>query len=123
MRSSLPSGGLMNSYSTIAVIPEINVRGRVTVAGVGLYTCPATKKAKAKGSMNLDAVGADATYAIAILRSGIFIPVGAHVAVNGISVIQGEVTMEAGDLLTNVGDAGSTNGTCDMDGSIQEITA
>jgi len=119
----MPVPGNTISYSTVAVIPEINARGRVLVAGTGLYTCPAGKKSKVRGSMNLDAVGADATYAIAILRAGTFIPVGAHVAVNGISVIQGEVTMEAGDILTLIGDAGSTNGTGDMDASIQEITA
>jgi len=119
----MPSPGKTNSYSTIAVIPEVNFRGRVVVAGTGLYTVPALKKAKVKGSMNLDAVGADATYAIAVLRGATFIPVGAHVAVNGISVIQGEVTMVAADILTNVGDAGSTNGTADMDASVQEITA
>jgi len=114
--------GITSSYSTVATIPQFTARGRVTVAGTGLYTCPANKKAKVTGSMNLDAVGADATYAIAILRAGTFIPVGAHVAVNGVSVINGEVTLEAGDILTNVGDAGSTNGTCDMNASIQEIT-
>jgi len=119
----MPSAGSTTSYSTVAVIPEFNVRGRVTVAATGLYVCPVGKKAKAKGSMNLDAVGADATYAIAILRSGTYIPVGAHVATNGLSAIIGEVTMEAGDILTNIGDAGSTNGTCDMDASVQEITA
>lgn len=122
MRSSLPSGGVTSSYSTIAVIPEFHRSARVVVAGTGLYTCPAGKKAKVRGSMNLDAVGADATYAIAILRGGTFTPVGEHVVVNGISVISGEVTMEAGDILTNIGDAGSTNGTCDMDASIQEIS-
>jgi len=119
----MPSAGSTTSYSTVAVIPEFNVRGRVTVAATGLYTCPTGKKAKVRGSMNLDAVGADATYAIAVLRGGTYIPVGAHIVVNGISVIQGEVTMEAGDILTNIGDAGSTNGTCDMDASVQEITA
>jgi len=119
----MPSPGKTNSYSTIAVIPEISFSARVLVAGTGLYTVPALKKAKAKGSMNLDAVGADATYAIAVLRAGTFIPVGAHVAVNGISVIQGEVTLIAADILTNIGDAGSTNGTCDMNASVQEITA
>jgi len=118
----LPSAGTTNSYSTVAVIPEFPKSGRVVAAATGLYTCPAGKKAKVKGSMNLDAVGADATYAIAVLRSGTYFPVGAHVAVNGISVIAGEVTLEAGDILTNIGDAGSTNGTCDMDCSIQEIT-
>jgi len=118
----MPNSGLTNSYSDITVIPEFPVSDRVTVASTGLYTCPAGKKAKVKGSMNLDAVGADATYAIAVLRSGTYFPVGEHVAVNGISVIAGEVTLEAGDILTNIGDAGSTNGTCDMDCMVQEIT-
>jgi len=72
--------------------------------------------------MNLDAVGADATYAIAVKRGATYFPVGEHVAVNGISVITGEVTLEAGDILTNIGDAGSTNGTCDMDCMVQEIS-
>lgn len=114
--------GITASYSTVSTIPQFTVRARVTVAATGLYTCPAGKKAKVTGSMNLDAVGADATYAIAVLRAGTFIPVGAHVVVNGISNINGEITLEAGDILTNVGDAGSTNGTCDMNASIQEIS-
>lgn len=114
--------GITSSYSTVATIPQFTARGRVLVAATGLYTCPANKKAKVTGSMNLDAVGADATYAIAILRAGTFIPIGAHVAVNGISNINGEVTMIAGDILTLVGDAGSTNGTGDMNASIQEVT-
>jgi len=106
-------------YSTVAVIPEINASARVVVAGTGLYTVPAGRKAKVDGSMNLDAVGADATYAIATLRSGTFIPIGEHIVVNGIS--KGIAELDAGDILTNIGDAGSTNGTCDMDAQIQEI--
>lgn len=69
--------------------------------------------------MNLDAVGGDATYALAILRAGTYIPIGAHVAVNAISDANNFV-LEAADILTNIGDAGSTNGTCDQDGYIQE---
>lgn len=118
----MPSAGVTNSYSTIAVIPEFPVSLRVVAAATGLYVCPSLKKAKAKGSMNLDAVGADATYAIAVKRGSTYFPVGLHIAVNGISVITGEITLEAGDILTNIGDAGSTNGTCDMDCMIQEIT-
>jgi len=118
----MPSAGLTNSYSSVAVIPEIPKTVRVVNADVGLYICPAGKKAKVTGSMNLDAVGADATYAIAVKRGAVFFPVGVHVAVNGISVIAGVVTLDAGDILTNIGDAGSTNGTCDMDCTIQEIT-
>jgi len=114
--------GITNSYSNVSTIPYFTARGRVLVSATGLYTCPANKKAKVTGSMNLDAVGADATYAIALLRAGTFIPVGAHVAVNGISVINGEITLIAGDILTLIGDAGSTNGTGDMNASIQEVS-
>jgi len=112
--------GITSSYSTVATIPEFNASARVVVAGTGLYTVPANKKAKVRGSMNLDAVGADATYAIATLRGGTFVPIGAHVAVNGISI--GEAELDATEILTNIGDAGSTNGTCDMDAKIQEVT-
>jgi len=114
--------GITTSYSTVATIPEFTARGRVIVAGTGLYTVPTGQKAKAEGSMNLDAVGADATYAIAILRGGTYIPVGEHVGVNGISRAQG-IELDADDILTNIGDSGSTNGTCDMNAKIQEVTA
>jgi len=113
--------GVTNSYSTVATIPEFTARARVVVAGTGLYTVPAGHKAKIVGSMNLDAVGADASYAIATLRAGTYIPVGEHVVVNGISRADG-VEMDAGDILTNIGDSGSTNGTCDMNAKIQEVT-
>ena len=121
MRYKLPSPGRTNSFTSVNVIPEIGIAGRVTDASVGLYTCPVGKKAKITGSMNLDAVGADATYAIAIRRGVIYMPVGVHVGVNGISVIQSKITLQAGDTLTNIGDSGSINGTCDMDCSVQEI--
>jgi len=114
--------GTTTSYTTIAKIPEFTVRARVIVAGTGLYTVPAGQKAKVEGSMNLDATGVDATYAISTLRGGVFIPVGEHVAVNGISRADG-IEMDAGDILTNIGDSGSTNGTCDMNAKIQEVTA
>lgn len=118
----MPSAGVTSSYSTVAVIPEFPVSARIVNANTGLYTCPAGKKAKVTGSMNLDAVGADATYAIAVKRGAVFFPVGAHVAVNAISEIVGELILEAGDILTNIGDAGSTNGTADMNCSVQEIS-
>lgn len=112
--------GLTVSYGAPSVIPEFTARARVVVAGTGLYTCPTDKKAKVKGSMNLDAVGADATYAIATLRGGTYIPLGEHVATNGISKADG-IEMDAADILTNIGDAGSTNGTADMNAIIQEL--
>lgn len=100
---------------------SVTVQARVLNANTGLSTVPANTRRKVTGfTMNLDAVGADATYSIAILRGGTFIPVGAHVAVNGISTLQGELLLQAGDILTNIGDAGSTNGTCDMTATFQD---
>ena len=111
--------GTTTSYTTVAVIPEFNASARVVNAATGLYTVPANKKAKVEGSMNLDAVGADATYAIATLRGGTYIPIGEHVAVNAVS--KGVAELDAAEILTNIGDSGSTNGTCDMDAKIQEV--
>jgi len=98
--------------------------GRVTNADTGLYTVPTGRTARITGiTMNLDATGADATYAVAIKRGSTFIPVGAHVAANGISTFSGSMVLEAGDIVTNVGDSGSTNGTCDMTASVKEFPA
>lgn len=113
--------GITTSYTTVAVIPVFPVTARVTNAAVGLYTCPAGKKAIVREvSLNLDAVGADTTYAVAVKRGGTYFPIGAHAAPNEIST--GQTTLEAGDILTNIGNAGSTNGTCDMDAIIQEVS-
>jgi len=98
--------------------------GRVTNNATGLYTVPTGKVAVVTSiTMNLDAIGADATYAIAIRRGATFFPIGAHVAANGISVWNGSMTLEATDIITNVGDSGSTNGTCDMSASVKEFNA
>jgi len=98
--------------------------GRVVVAGTGLFVVPANRIAVVKSiSGNLDAVGADATYAVAILRGGNFRPVGEHVGVNGISRFIGELQLIAADIITNIGDSGSTNGTIDMTASVKEFPA
>lgn len=112
--------GITHSYGTVATIPEFNASARVVNGSIGLYKCPVGKKAKVKGSMNLDAVGSDATYALAVKRGASYIPIGEHVTVNKISV--GEAELDAGDILTAIGDSGSTNGTCDMDAIIQEVS-
>lgn len=97
---------------------------RVTNNATGLYVVPTGKIAVVTAiTMNLDAVGADATYAIAIKRGATFFPIGAHVAVNGISSWTGVMVLEATDIISNVGDAGSTNGTCDMSASVKEFNA
>jgi len=110
------------------VVQQPNVEsvkeGRVTVAGTGLYTVPAGRRALVYAVVgNLDAVGADATYAVAILRGGTFRPIGQHVAVNSISRWVGQMLLIAGDIITNIGDAGSTNGTVDMTASVKEFPA
>lgn len=98
--------------------------GRVINALVGLYTVPAGRVAIVTAiTGNLDAVGGDATYAVAVSRGGTLRPIGAHVAVNGISVFTGKMLLQAGDIITNVGDAGSTNGTMDMTASVREYAA
>jgi len=119
-------------------LPQIVSRNQVQVADTsvtitarqtsnatpGIYICPAGKVAKViQFCGNLDAVGADSTYAIAVNDGGTFRPLGAHVAVNGISCMVGSILLKAGDWLANVGDSGSTNGTIDLIATIREYDA
>jgi len=100
------------------------VSARVVNALTGLYTVPAGRRARVTSvTMSLDAVGADATYACAISRAAVVRPIAEHVAVNALSKFDGELMLQAGDIVTNVGDAGSTNGTCDMTCTFQEYEA
>lgn len=113
--------GLTNSYTTVVVIPEFAVSGRVTNANTGVYTCPAGRKALVKkASAVIDALGVDSTYAVAVKRGVTFFPIGEFVGLHKES--SGSALLNAGDILTNFGDAGSTNGTVDMDAIIQETT-
>jgi len=120
----MPNAGITNSYSDVTVIPEFSEHGRVVSAANGIYTCPAGKKAKVIGSMVLSALGADAAYAIAVFRNGDgdYIPIGEFVLVDGVSYTVASVVLEAEDILTMIGDSGSTNGTGDLNASIQEIS-
>jgi len=96
--------------------------GRVTSQAAGIYTVPTGKVSRIlSGSMILDATGADATYAICIVRGATVIPLGEMVAVGGKSTLSPPLILQAADILTNVGDAGSTNGTCDMTATFQEF--
>jgi len=107
-------------------VPDVESlkEGRVTVAGTGLYTVPVDRVAIVTSiTGNLDAVGADATYAVSIIRGANNRPIGQHVAVNAISIWTGRMLLIAGDIITNVGDAGSTNGTMDMTASVKEYPA
>ena len=115
--------GITSTYSSVAVIVRRGRSERVTVASSGAYTCPPNTTAEVSGTMNLDATGADAVYAIAVKRNddSVYYPVGPHVIVNQVSAITGIVVMHQGDILTFIGDAGSTTATCDMDASIKEV--
>jgi len=118
----LPQISSLNALQGVGSL--VSKLGRVTVAATGLYTVPAGKVAKVISIQgNLDAVGADATYAVAILRAGSYFPAGAHVGVNGISQSSGILVLQAADIITNVGDSGSTNGTMDMFATVQEFDA
>jgi len=95
---------------------------RVTNNATGIYTVPTGKISKILGAtMVLDAVGVDATYALAIRRAGSFRAIGAYVPAGGASILSNIIILQAGDLVTNVGDSGSTNGTCDMSLSFKEF--
>lgn len=101
------------------------VQGRITNAPTGIYTVPAGKRARVsdiKGK--LDAVGADATYAVAIKRAigGAYEPI-TNFEVADVQQSASEVTMESGDILTNIGDSGSTNGTFDLSATVEEFSS
>jgi len=100
------------------------VEGRVTAAATGLATVPASKRWRVVSVTGLvDVVGADATVAIAILRGASYRPIGAMVAANGVSTFTGELMLQAGDIVTNIGDSGGTNATIDMTVTYQEYDA
>ena len=113
--------GLTTSYSSVSVIPEISVIQEVTVSATGAYTCPANTKSKVvHASMSLESVGADASYSIAILRTATYTAFGLFVVALGLS--EGSAMMQAADILTLIGDSGSTNGDGHIVATIQEIS-
>jgi len=114
--------GVTSSYTDVAAIPYFPKHGRIVNSNTGLYTCPADKKAKVLGSMTLDALGADATYAIAVKRGSTYFPVGPFIVVGGISRTNDFVSLEETDILTLIGDNGSTNGTSDITIAVQEVS-
>lgn len=100
------------------------VSGRVVNANLGIYTVPAGKRARITDMLgNLNAVGVDATYSLAFLRAAAFTSISKFVAVIDGDTTASAITLEAGDILTNIGDAGATNGTFDMSATIEEFTS
>ena len=99
------------------------VQGRIVNANIGIYTVPAGKRTRVTDMRgNLNAVGADATYAIAFKRGAVFTAITTFKGVN-VDMTASQITLIAGDILTNVGDAGSTNGTFDLAATIEEFQA
>lgn len=97
------------------------VADRVTNAAVGVYTVPVNVHARITDMIgNLNAVGVDATYAVAYLRSGVYIPITTFKGVD-VDMKASAITLVAGDILTNIGDSGSTNGTFDLQATIEEF--
>jgi len=117
--------GVRASLNALQVAEAEPVKiGRVVAAATGLYTVPAGKVALVTSITGvIDALGADASAAVAILRAGTFRPVGAFVVINGKSEYNGRMVLQAGDIITNVGDAGATNTTIDMTASVKEYDA
>ncbi len=100
------------------------VSGRIINANTGIYTVPANRRARVTDIVGvLDTVGVDATYAVAIKRAigGGFDAITLFKVID-IEMKASEVTLETGDILTNIGDSGSTNGTFDLSATIEEFT-
>ena len=92
-------------------------------ATIGIYTVPNAKRTRAtdiKGVVNT--VGADATYAIAIkvFSTGLFKAI-TNFEGAGAQQSASAVTMEAGDILTNIGDSGATNANFSLSATIEEF--
>jgi|APSaa5957512535_1039671.scaffolds.fasta_scaffold06084_3 hypothetical protein len=97
------------------------IEARVTNANTGLFT--ATKRTKVTSiTCFVDSVGADSTYAVSVKRGANNNAVGDMKAAKGTSIFSGEMILEIGDIITNVGDSGSTNASTDMTANILELS-
>ena len=98
--------------------------GRVINAAIGIYTCPANTKARLTDIQGIvDALGVDATYALAIKDGAVYTPITLFrtaTAPNN-TMSASAVTLTAGQILTNIGDSGSTNGTVDISATVEEF--
>ncbi len=101
------------------------VSDRVTNSPVGVYTCPAKTEARITDILGVvDATGSDATICLAIRRVGgtydqISRLVGNTAPDNVTSA--SAVTLVAGEILTDIGDSGGTNGGMDISATIEEF--
>ncbi len=114
--------GRTSSRNTTQRAGKINrVAGRIVSAPTGIYTVPDDTEARITDIIGiLDAVGADATYAIAYLRDTVYTEITTFKAA-GEEMRASAIVLQAGDILTNIGDSGSTNGTFDLQATIEEF--
>lgn len=97
---------------------------RVSNSNTGVYTVPINKRARITDILGiLDAVGSDATYSIAIKRfvTGLFEPI-TNFGVVSEKLTCSLVTLESGDILTDIGDSGATNASMDITATIEEFS-
>ena len=98
------------------------IADRIIDADIGIYTVPVGKRTRLTNILgNVDALGGDATYSIARLRGAVFKSLTISKGI-GIDQLVSAVTFEAGDILTDIGDSGSKNGTFDISATIEEFS-
>jgi len=100
------------------------VQGVIINSNTGIFTVPTGKRARVTDIKGvLDTVGADATNAIAIKRfiGGAFEAI-TNFEVVGVQQSASEVTMESGDILTDIGDAGATNAKFNLSATVEEFS-
>lgn len=101
----------------------LRVHDRIVNANNGIYVVPAKKEARVTDMLgNLNAVGGDAAYAIAVKRfsSGLFESI-TNFQIAGVDQKASAITLKAGDILTDIGNTGSTNGTFDLAATVEEF--
>lgn len=100
------------------------IQGRVTDANVGIYTTPNGKTTRVTDMrIELDSIGSDATYHLAIKTGATFTKITTRIGLSPITNIAtaSAVTLFEGETLTNIGDSGATNGTVDISATIEEF--
>jgi len=103
---------------------SVTVEGRVTDADVGLYTVPTGKVSRVVSiTGRRESLGADTLAGIAIKRGVNFRAVGNMIVIDEMSSFNGIMLLQAGDIVTNVGDSGATNTTFDMTCTFKEFNA
>ena len=115
--------GKTNSRNTTQRAGKIiRASGRIINANLGIYTVPANTEARVTDlQAKVDAVGTDASYAVAIKNGAVFTSITLFkVPADGLFTASA-VTMSAGEILTNIGNAGAKNGTFDLSCTIEEF--